>query len=261
MVNFLTEPCLIKGDIMHKRFLPKVNKFNYKSIYISCPINKINDLKSRLFSINKFNLFSFYKKQYGEKSTTDIESWIYKILKQNKISNITNIILVTHPTILGYCFNPVSFWLCFNESEELIAILSEVRNTCKQKHQYLCFNKDLSKINPDSWLKSKKEFYVSPFFKIEGEYLFKFEITDKKMNFFINYLNDDKLQLATYLKCSPTKLSDKNLLIAFCKIPFATIKTTILIHYQALKLLIKSIKFYKCPPILNKNITIARNEK
>ena len=54
--------------------------------------------------------------------------------------------------------------------------------------------------------------------------------------------------------------NSKNLLLSFIKIPFATIKTTVLIHYQALKLYFKQIKFYKCPPKLKTNLTKTTSE-
>ena len=97
--------------------------------------------------------------------------------------------------------------------------------------------------------------------KIEGYYKFRFEITDKQFNFFINYFVDDKLKLATYLKCKTHKFSNKNLLLSFIKVPFFTLKTTLLIYYQAAKLYLKSIKYYPYPAKLKNNLTVAKNGK
>lgn len=267
MEKIIKQPFLIEGDIMHHRFFEKTNKFNYKSTYISFPITEVSKLKNTLFSLEKFNLFSFYKSDHNnEKYPNDnYNIWIKKILDENKINNIENIVLFSHPRVLGYIFNPVSFWLCFDKNNKLIAVLSEVSNTCGQKHNYLCYKNGLEPINSDEWLEAKKVFYVSPFMKIEGNYKFRFEYKNEKMNFFINYLVDDKIKLATSLKCKFIKLNNKNLLKSFLKIPFATFKTTFLIHYQALKLVFKRIKFYKCPEKLENNLTInklsQKNEK
>lgn len=258
MVKFFKKPFLIKGEIMHHRFFPKKNSFKYSSIYISFPISCINQLKNRVFSINKFNLFGFYKKDYGKNDSKNLTKWLDNILQDHKINNISQIILFTHPRILGYVFNPVSFWLCLDDNGDLIAVLSEVNNRNKQKHNYLCFKKNLEPINSNEWLEAKKEFYVSPFMEIEGKYKFKFERKEDQMNFYINYLVDDKLKLSTYLKCNFLEFNIKNLIISFCKIPFATFKTVILIHYQALKLFFKGMVFYKCPKQLT-NLTISNN--
>lgn len=258
MFKYFHKPFLIKGEIMHHRFFPKKNSFKYDSIYISFPISCINQLKNKLFSFNKFNLFSFYNKDYNQNNSKYLTNWLQDILQKNQINNIRNIILFTHPRILGYVFNPVSFWLCLDNNNDLIAVLSEVSNRNKQKHNYLCVKENIEPINSNEWLEAKKEFYVSPFMEIEGKYKFKFERKENKMNFYINYLVDGKLKLSTYLKCNFIEFNARNLIINFCKIPFATFKTTILIHYQALKLFSKKIKFYKCPKQI-KNITISEN--
>lgn len=251
---------LIKGDIMHHRLSPKKNYFNYKSTYISFPISKLLLLKKTLFSLDKFNLFSFYQKEYINDNKY-IDDWIQDILKDNNINNIEEIIIFTHPRILGYVFNPVTFYLCLDAKNNLIAVLSSVTNTAKQQHNYLCFKDDLQPIKSNDWLEANKEFYVSPFLKIEGKYKFKFEYQKGKMNFFINYFVDDELKLSTYLKCNLIEFNSLNLFINFCKIPFATLKTTILIHYQALKLYFKSIKYYKYPEKLKYSLTISKNGK
>ena len=272
MEKIITNPLIAKGQIMHQRFFPKKNYFKYKSTYICFPISQIKKLKKTLFSFNKFNLFGFYNKDYGDKNSENIENWIRKILQENKLTTnlktkdilhkdlIAEIILVTHPRGLGYVFNPISFWLCFDKKNQLIAVLCEVNNTCGQKHSYLCFKDNLQPINSDDWLSAKKEFYVSPFMEIAGKYKFRFEISNMKMAFFINYFDDEKLKLSTYLKCDFLEFNNKNLLISFLKMPFFTLKTTFLIHYQALKLYFKKIKHYKCAKPLAKNLTISKNE-
>ncbi|MFT6106161.1 MAG: DUF1365 family protein [Rickettsiales bacterium] len=255
MEKITQKPFLIKGAISHRRFFPKKNHFNYKSTYISFPLSRTSSLNKSLFSLNKFNLFGFYPKDYGNKNSQNIKGWIENILQENEIYSIKEIVLVTHPRILGYSFNPVSFWLCFDEEKNLIAVLSEVSNTCGQKHNYLCFKNGLKPIESTDWIEAKKEFYVSPFMEIEGKYQFRFQIQENKMNLFINYLVGGKLKLSTSLKCNLKELTNKNLLVIFLKIPFATFKTVILIYYQAIKLFLKSIKHHPYPKKLDKNLT------
>ena len=251
----INKPYLAVGQIMHKRFWPKQNKFNYKSSYIVFPVKALDSLKRKFFSIDKFNLLCLVQKDYGDGK--DFIGWIENILKSNNITNVENIVLVTHPRTFGYVFNPVSFWLCFDKNDNLIAVLNEVNNTCGQKHSYLCFKKDLKPIDANEWLDAEKVFYVSPFMKIEGEYKFRFEVQDQQLSIYINYHVDGKLKLSTYLKCNLSEFSNRNIILRFLKMPFATFKTIILIHYQAVKLLLKSVKFYKCPKVLKNNLTIS----
>lgn len=269
MSNIITQkPFLIRGSVMHHRTFPKKNRFNYRASYISFPISRLNELKNPLFSLEKFNIFSFHVGDYGDKNidknaqktSASIEDVIYPVLSENGIKGVKEVVLVTHPRSLGYAFNPVSFWLCFDEKCRLIAVLNEVNNTFGQRHTYLCFKDDLSEIKPNEWLSSKKVFHVSPFMDVEGGYQFRYDVTSEKMEFVINYVVDGKLKLATSLKCELQKFNTANILVRFLRMPLFTFKTIVLIHYQALKLYFKKIKFYKCPPVLKNYLTVSKKE-
>ena len=44
---------------------------------------------------------------------------------------------MTLPRVLGFVFNPVSFWLCYNNEQKLIAVINEVNNTFGETHTYV----------------------------------------------------------------------------------------------------------------------------
>lgn len=236
-----------KAKVFHARHFPKKNSFLYSVYYLLFDIDKLS-FKSRFFSFEKFNLFSFYAKDHCNKNE------VKNIFEKENIK-AHKIMLLAHPRVLGHVFNPVSFWFCLNEKEELIAILSEVNNTFGEAHSYLIFNHDNSLINGNQEHFAKKEFHVSPFFKREGEYRFKFDYKPQKIKVFIDYLSDDKLMLQTSLIVDCKPLSDFELIKAFFTIPFLTLKVIILIHYQALKIILKGIKYIKKPAQLSNKIT------
>lgn len=239
---------------MHARVGPKTNNFNYASTYFAIPLAKISSIKSRFLSFNGRNIFAINDRNYVNKNS------IFKILEDHKILGVKNITLVTCPSTLFYVFNPVSFYLCFDQNQKLIAALAEVNNRSSQTHSYLIFNQNLSEIKPNQWLEAQKEFYVSPFLERRGTYKFRFVISDSAARFYINYFLEDKLVLATYLACKFREFSDANLLLQFAQSPFSTLKTTFLIHWQALKLFVKGIKFNKCPLPLKHKITLNKND-
>ncbi len=253
-----------RAKIFHCRNFPKKNSFLYEVFYLLIDIRNLDGLKSRFLSIDKFNIFSFYKKDHAkhdykdDKSKIDLEKWIKDILKTEDIE-AHKIMLLCHPRLLGYVFNPVSFWFCFNEKDELIATLAEVQNTFGEAHSYLIYNQNKSPINKDQEHFAQKEFHVSPFFKREGKYRFKFDYSHKKIMVFIDYFNEEKLMLNTSLIANLEPLNDKTLIRSFFVIPFLTFKVIILIHYQALKIVFKGIKYIKKPvQFLNK---ITKNYK
>jgi DUF1365 family protein len=243
---------LFKAKIYHKRFSPSVNEFNYSGYYLKFSIEKMHELKSSIFSVNKFNLFSFYEKDHGYKDGTSLASWARDMLEKAGIKDFKGqITLQTFPRILGYVFNPVSFWYCY-ENNSLIAIIAEVNNTFGETHSYLLTQK------PDMQIETlKKEFHVSPFYDVLGNYNFDFTNENKVI---INYFFDNKLQLITSLTGEEIPWSDKNLLKLFYQYPFYTLFIVILIHYQAMKLFLKKNKFYPKPQKISRELTYEHNE-
>ncbi|MBP7709464.1 MAG: DUF1365 domain-containing protein [Rickettsiales bacterium] len=252
MAKIITVPLILPSSVMHARVGAKTNNFTYSSTYFAIPLAKISSIKSRFLSFNGRNIFAINDCNYVNKNS------IFEILKEHQILGVENVTLVTCPTTLFYVFNPVSFYLCFDKNQKLIAALAEVNNRSNQTHSYLIFNQNLSEIKPDQWLEAQKEFYVSPFLERRGTYKFRFVISDSAARFYINYFLEDKLVLATYLACKFREFNDSNLLLQFVQSPFATLKTTFLIHWQALKLFAKGIKFNKCPLPLKHKITLNK---
>lgn len=259
-------PCLINGKVMHKRFTPKENFFTYPIYYCSLPLAKLNELKIiNSLNIDRFSLTSFYKKDHGEKSENgDLNAWAYEQLSkfhlQNKVKTVT---LISMPRILGFVFNPVSFWLCFDEKEKLRAIIYEVNNTFGETHSYVCAKQDQSVIEENDWIMARKEFHVSPFLPRDGHYQFRIKISSQKIGLWIDYYNKEgKRTLTTSLKGKLEELTKSAQRKAFWQTPLVTLQAISLIHWQALKLKIKGIKFFKLPKQKTKNVTssITDNE-
>jgi DUF1365 family protein len=245
---------------MHKRLVPKVNQFVYEVFYICFDIAKINNLSKKIFSLNKFNLFSFYEKDYGPKDGSSIENWAWNILKNQQIDkNINKIFLFTHPRVLGYVFNPASFLFCLDSQEKLQAVIVQVNNTFNENHSYLIFNKDNSAIANNQWFEADKEFHVSPFFERKGFYKFRFIFEQNKIAVWIDYFTDEKTLLTSVILKKQVDFDDLNLILAFIKIPFMTLKVIVLIHIQALKIVFKKIKYISKPEQKNSKITLTKN--
>jgi len=238
---------LFKAKIYHKRFLPNVNEFSYSGFYIKISLENLKELNSLLFSVNKFNLFSFYEKDHGYRNGSSLEVWAKDILNKVGLNNFEGrLVLHTVPRVLGYVFNPVCFWYCYDKNR-LIAIICEVNNTFGETHNYVIKKND-------NWHNRTlpKEFHVSPFYDIEGKYKFDFS---KNNNVSIKYFVDNKLQLSTGVKGKEIPWNDINLLKIFFRYPFYTLLIITLIHYQAVKLLFKKNKFYSKPEKSSNELT------
>lgn len=238
----MVESKIFAAKTMHKRLTPKENKFVYGVYYLALPLSKLENLKLLR------PLTSFKIKDHGARDGSDLKSWVSNILKNHKISEIDEIILVAMPRILGYVFNPVSFWLCLDKQGRLKAVLAEVNNTFGETHSYLCTNEDNSEIKPEDIFAGEKLFHVSPFLEREGSYQFRFDYQKDKLGIWIDYYNKEgEKVLLTNLTGKMKELNRISLLKHFLRYPLVTFKVISLIHYQAIKLMIKGIK-YICKP-------------
>ena len=247
-------PQIFVAKTMHKRFFPRENHFIYSVYYLALPLSQLKQLlQGTMFSVNRFALFSFYEKDYGARDGSPLEVWARNLFVQHGVDIPDGeIVLFTMPRILGYAFNPVSFWMCFDVQKNLRAVIAEVNNTFGETHSYICVNKDGAPIDPEAWLKAEKLFHVSPFLERKGSYAFRFNVGAEKLAIWIDYFVEaGQKQLATSLIGTLIPFSNVTLLKAFLAIPFVTIKTIILIHWQAVVLAFKKIRYIDKPQQLS----------
>ena len=130
---------LYEGIVMHHRFMPQKHRFIYRVFSLCLNLDELESLdqQRRLFSLNRFNLFSFHEKDHG-RGTGKLRNQITEILVERGYDSATaHIRLLCYPRILGYTFNPLSVYFCYNSNAELEVILYEVSNTFGQRHTYL----------------------------------------------------------------------------------------------------------------------------
>ena len=241
---------LTVAQVTHKRTAPKSNHFRY-GIYSLCfPLSRLSDLgASRLLSVNARNLFSFYPRDYGDESG-NIEGWIRNLLAQWGLQDAASgeIVLLSMPRLFGYAFNPVSFWFCLDKQHRVRAVVSEVHNTFGERHCYISYHDDARPISPKDWLISRKVFHVSPFMEVQGTYRYRFILKETRVAVWIHYANETGSdQLYTSLTGKRMPLTTGNLLACFFRYPMVTFKATAMIHWQALKLFAKGIRYRRKP--------------
>lgn len=253
----VTDSGILRTAVYHKRHTPKVHDFSHNVIYLVLNLKKLKFLKTRLFSIDRLNVFSVFWKNYGFESFEDPKLYVKNTLKKFNLDPAIadNILLVTMPKILGYAFNPVSFWLCFNKNKNLNAVLVEVNNTFGERHGYLCFHKNLSPITKNDLITRDKIFHVSPFCEIAGHYEFRFDVDSSKIDIDIMYFKDKEILISTAIKGKRDRLSDRNLIKYLINLPVMIFKVIFLIHYHAIRLWLKKVPYFEKPVKPDTDIT------
>lgn len=241
----MTRPWLYRGRVLHTRLQPCLHHFSYAALFICFPLAEKSALQSRLFSLNRFNLFSYHDADHGD--GRDGEAWARDVLRRNGVALDGPIWLQTLPRMLGHVFNPVSFWLCHDRDAQLRAVICEVNNTFGERHCYLLTAAALAVIGADTVLHARKVFHVSPFFSTAGEYRFRFRHTPAHRQVAIDYVEAGQLLLRTGIGGRARPLDDRELLKAFFTLGWATLLVVLRIHWQALRLWLKGIPFHSKP--------------
>lgn len=242
------ESALYSGQVMHQRLRPKKHRFTYRVFSLCLDLDELEtlDRRLRLFSLNRFNLFSFYEKDHGS-GKSDLGGQTRRLLAERGFSHATaHIKLLCYPRILGYVFNPLSIYFCYNDQRQLSAVLYEVSNTFKQKHTYLIPVDPQRKANLVDQ-RADKAMYVSPFMPMATHYRFRILPPDQQqVSVFIRQSDEraDKpgnhVLLAT-LNGRYRTLNDATLLRLFFSHPLMTLKIIGAIHWQALRLWLKGL--------------------
>ena len=239
---------LLDARIFHERLRPKRNRFGYGALYCLLPVGQLAQKRRHgLFSLNRPNLFSIRSGDYGRPGTPPAQ-YIEQLLSDWRLGEADGEVrLMTLPRVLGYVFNPVSFWFCFDKDQGLRAVLAEVNNTFGERHSYFCFHDDHRVIAPSDTLRARKVFHVSPFIKVEGRYAFRFGIGEGRVAVTIDLEDADGLLLRTAVGGRPQEMRAGTLASLLAKNPLYPFKVIGLIHYQAVKLFLKGIRHFHKP--------------
>jgi len=245
--------CIYNGIITHHRFKPIKHSLKYKTFSLLLDLDEVESLtkKISIFSLNKFNIFSFYNKDHGARDGSSLKQWVLENIKKFNInSNITQIKLLCYPRIFGYVFNPLSIFYCYEENR-LKVIFYEVKNTFNEQHTYIFKIKNNENIEQ----KCKKKFYVSPFMDMETYYNFKLINPNEKLSVFIKQTDKKDIILTATQTGDKKEFTFKQLIFNFIKYPFMTIKIITSIHYEALLLWKKGAIYRKRDKKIINNLT------
>ena len=253
----MTNSCIYNGVVSHTRFKPVKHHLKYKTFSLLIDLDEIEKLDKDIpiFSLNKFNVFSFYNKDHGERNGESLKNWVMENLKRFKIQqNINKIKLLCYPRIFGYVFNPLSIFYCY-EDDLLKAIFYEVKNTFNEQHTYIFKVNKSGKINQSC----KKKFYVSPFMDMNTFYDFNLQNPKKELYVSIKQTDKKGIILTAVQTGKKKEFNAKQLLINFFRYPLMTFKIITAIHFEAFLLWKKGAIYRSRNQKIKNNLSFEEN--
>ena len=148
--------------------------------------------------------------------------------------------------MMGPRFSPVSFWFAIDDAGHLRAAVAEVNNTYGDRHSYLCAHENFRPIQASDVLETHKIFHVSPFQPIDGNYSFKFGLSEDAVSIRIGHRNAEG-GLDAGIAGQFQDLTSTAILGVLLKRPLGSFRVLTLIHWQALKLWARGAVFRQRP--------------
>ena len=255
-----THSALYAGSVSHQRFAPKPHRLRYSMFQLLLDLDEAQTLarRLRLFSVNRFNVFSHHDRDHGEGRPGALRAWVEDTLQESGIAiDGGRILLLCMPRLFGHVFNPLSLYFCHRPDGELAAVLCEVNNTFGERHSYLIEADPLAKgVIRQSCAKA---FHVSPFMDMAMTY--EFELTEPGEGIRTTVRGSDPrgapLIVASYVG-RRRMLSDGALLGILIGFPLQTLKVVAAIHFEALRLWLKGVKLRPRPPAPPTPLTLCR---
>lgn len=142
-------PALYDAVVTHARTAPVGNRFRYRTAYWLVDADAPPRLRglARLWST------------FDPADHIDIRAFLAE-----RSLTPARILMLTNAKVLGYVFNPITVYWCYDAAGDLLAHVAEVHNTYGGRHAYL--------LHPDAdgVSEAAKELYVSPFYPVDGRY-------------------------------------------------------------------------------------------
>jgi len=234
---------------MHARLKPRQHRFTYKVFSILLDLDRLGEAHevSKVFSVNRRGLLSFHEADHGPKDGTKLRDYINTLACEAGVGEPRRIELWCNPRVLGYVFNPLSIYFCYDTQERICALVYQVHNTFGQSHCYV------AKVNPETSKaasirqSANKCFYVSPFLDMDLRYDFRIAKPDEALRIRILEHDSEGPILSATFSGTQKPFSTLNLLLGVKKTAGLTWKIMAGIHFEAAKLRLKGLKLRPRP--------------
>ena len=242
---------LYSCKISHHRFGKRKHSFKNSFFWFALKNSELNNISNsgiKLVGIEKFSLYKFSYLDHMDFNQGSLSlNLSYYLRSQGLSTKIRDFTIYTNLSFIGYIFNPMSIILVELEDNKKCAVI-EIGNTFNEIKPYFvspdCFK------NNNFQITVQKLFYISPFIDHRNYMTFNFRTND---SYFSLEVIDFKLEkdgkkeiiLRTELKGEQSPLTRQNIIRNTLKHPFNTLYIIFFIHFHALILMIKKVKFYK----------------
>ena len=230
---------IYQGEVSHARLTPVQHNFRYPVYFYAFDLDELPELarQNRLFGYNQLRPVAIHDKDYLRSGAQPIREKLEQTLLELGVKEIpARIVLVTAARYFNYVFNPISFFYCYSNTDELLCVLAQVNNTFGEMHLYLLAQPAADPIDGRLVYNHNKQFHVSPFFSRDGRYQFQITEPIQQLDNQLHFYQADQLALVARIQGQAEPLTNSSLLRTIIKHPLSASLTMPRILWQAAKL-------------------------
>ena len=241
---------IYEGHVYHRRLEPRPHEFRYRLYMLYLDLDEVGELLggNTLWSWIRRAVVWFRRADYMGPRDVPLKQAVLDCV-EGEIGRRPNgaVCVLTHVRTLGYVFNPVTFYYCFDRQGELEAIAAEITNTpWRERHTYVLD----SHAAPDRARTTKrfqKDFHVSPFFGMDLDYDWGFSAPGRHLTVAMANLEKGRAVFHAGLECTQKPLTLANLASVLFRHPLLAARMHAAIYWQAARLWAKRTSFHSHP--------------
>lgn len=241
---------IYEGRVEHERRGPRRHRFGYRLALVALDLEEVEALyrTTPACAFERRGLFSFKRSDYlGDSSVALIEAVKQRVREELEFTPSGRVVLITQARTLGYSFDPVSFYYCYDSSDALCAVVAEITNTpWKERHSYVLDARGRADLEVLEW-RFAKTFHVSPFYDMDQTYVWRFTSAGERLEIVMSNLENGSPVFGAALRLVRRPWTTSNLLRLLWRYPAQPLRMHLAIYWQAARLYLKRTPFFTHP--------------
>jgi uncharacterized protein len=244
------ESALYVGKLRHRRFSPRLHAFSYPVYMAFLDIERLAELLriSPFAGYNRWNWTAYNERDHFGDPRQPLRQRLARDAERHGVILPGGpVFLLTHLRYLGYVFNPVSFYYCYDAAGRLELMMAEVNSTFGERYNYW-----LDASNQRASIAAKryttaKHMHVSPFMDMRLTYDWIFTPPGERLVAHMNTLSEGEAFFDATLELERRPWERRVLHRVLAAYPLMTLRVIGAIHWEALRLWLKDVPVFTHP--------------